>query len=168
MKIAKRLKIPAVLTAALAAALAAPTLAPAASADTMKMQAGTLVCELTSKTNLILVSKRRFHCHFNLAGSSSIERYRGEVTNVGADLEVTSTEQIVWLVLAPSVNIPAGALAGKYLGAGASATAGVGVGARALIGGVDNSISLQPLSLSGSKGFGASAVISGMVLRFEG
>jgi len=95
MKIAKRLKIPAVLTVALAAALAAPT-------------------------------------------------------------------------LAPSVNIPAGALAGKYLGAGASATAGVGVGARALIGGVDNSISLQPLSLSGSKGFGASAVISGMVLRFEG
>jgi len=166
MKSVKRLFNPAI---AAVAALTATALSVApATADAIKMQAGTLVCELTSKTNLILVSKRRFHCHFNPAGSTNIERYRGEITNVGADLEVTRTEQIVWLVFAPSVDMPSGALAGKYLGAGASATAGVGLGARALIGGVDNSISLQPLSLSGSKGFGASAVISGLVLRFDG
>ena len=93
------------------------------------VQAGTLTCELTGKTNFILVSKRKFNCRFDPAGDKAIESYSGEITSIGVDLEVTSSEQIVWLVLAPSTNIPAGGIAGSYGGAGASATAGVGLGA---------------------------------------
>jgi hypothetical protein len=128
------------------------------------VQSGTLVCELRGKTNLILYSKRKFDCRFDPAGSRAVESYGGEITNIGADLEVTKTEQIVWLVFAPSANIPAGALAGSYVGGGASAAFGVGLGARAMIGGSENSIALQPLSMSGSTGFGASAGISGLTL----
>ncbi len=128
------------------------------------VQAGTLTCELTGKTNFILVSKRRFDCKFDPAGSKPNEKYKGVITNIGADLEVTKTEQIVWLVMAPSADVPSGGLAGNYGGAGASATVGVGLGARALIGGFKKSVALQPLSMSGSKGFGASAAIQGLKL----
>ena len=128
------------------------------------VQSGTLVCELRGKTNLILYSKRKFDCRFDPAGSRAVESYGGEITNIGADLEVTKTEQIVWLVFAPSADIPAGALAGTYVGGGASAAFGVGLGARAMIGGSENSIALQPLSMSGSTGFGASAGITGLEL----
>ncbi len=128
------------------------------------IQAGTLVCELREKTNLILYSKRKFDCRFDPAGSRAIESYKGEITNIGADLEVTKTEQIVWLVFAPSADIPAGALAGSYAGGGASVAVGVGLGARAMIGGLKNSFTLQPLSMSGSTGFGVSAGILGLKL----
>ena len=128
------------------------------------VQAGTLVCELQGKTNLILFSKRKFDCRFDPAGSRAVEAYGGEITNIGVDLEVTKTEQIVWLVFAPSADIPAGALAGSYVGGGASAAVGVGLGARAMIGGLNNSFTLQPLSMSGSTGFGASAGILGLTL----
>ncbi len=128
------------------------------------VQSGTLVCELRGKTNLILYSARKFDCRFDPVGSRAIESYGGEITNIGADLEVTKTEQIVWLVFAPSADIPAGALAGSYIGGGASATAGVGLGARAMIGGLNNSFTLQPLSMSGSTGFGAAAGILGLTL----
>ncbi len=138
--------------------------AHAGSAHAGSIQAGTLVCELRGKTNLILYSARKFDCRFDPAGSRAIESYGGEITNIGVDLEVTKTEQIVWLVFAPSADIPAGALAGSYVGGGASATAGVGLGARALIGGLKNSFALQPLSMSGSTGFGASVGILGLTL----
>ncbi len=128
------------------------------------IQAGTLVCELREKTNLILYSKRTFDCRFDPAGSRAIESYGGEITNIGADLEVTKTEQIVWLVFAPSADMPAGALAGSYVGGGASVAVGVGLGARAMIGGLNNSFTLQPLSMSGSTGFSASAGILGLTL----
>ncbi len=134
------------------------------SAHAGSIQAGTLVCELREKTNLILYSTRKFDCRFDPAGSRAIESYRGEITNIGADLEVTKTEQIVWLVFAPSADMPAGALAGKYIGGGASAAVGVGLGARAMIGGLNNSFTLQPLSMSGSTGFGVSAGILGLTL----
>ncbi len=128
------------------------------------VQAGTLTCELTGKTNFILVSKRKFNCRFDPAGNKAIESYSGEITSIGVDLEVTSSEQIVWLVFAPSTDVPGGGLAGSYGGAGASATAGVGLGARAMIGGSGDSLTLQPLSMSGSTGFGASAAITGLTL----
>ena len=116
------------------------------------------------RTSAPQLTTRKFDCRFDPAGSRAIESYRGEITNIGADLEVTKTEQIVWLVFAPSADMPAGALAGKYVGGGASAAVGVGLGARAMIGGLNNSFTLQPLSMSGSTGFGAAAGILGLTL----
>jgi hypothetical protein len=56
-------------------------------------------------------------------------------------------------------------LAGHFGGVGANATVGVGIGANLLVGGSDNSISLQPLSLQGQTGLSAVAGVVDVDLR---
>jgi hypothetical protein len=68
-------------------------------------------------------------------------------------------------VFAPTRRVGPGDLAGSYGGASASATAGVGVGANALVGGSNNTIALQPVSVQGQTGLGVAAGIAGMELR---
>ena len=58
-----------------------------------------------------------------------------------------------------------GDLAGTYGGASASATVGVGVGANVLVGGSNNTIALQPVSLQGQTGLGVAAGVAGLELR---
>ncbi len=57
-----------------------------------------------------------------------------------------------------------GALDGDYVGVSASATVGVGLGANALIGGLDKSVALQPLSVSGEKGLNVAAGVGAISL----
>ena len=71
---------------------------------------------------------------------------------------------IVWAVVAPTINLAPGALAGNYVGATAGATAGVGVGANVLIGGSGNSIALQPVSIEGNTGLNVAAGIGAISL----
>ncbi len=56
-------------------------------------------------------------------------------------------------------------LEGDYAGATASATIGVGLGANVLIGGLDKSIALQPLSVEGNKGLNIAAGIGAISLH---
>jgi hypothetical protein len=74
---------------------------------------------------------------------------------------------MAWAVLAPTNNPGPGLLAGTYVGATGSASVGVGVGANVLFGGFGNSISLQPLSIEGSKGFNVAGGIAEMTLSFQ-
>jgi hypothetical protein len=67
-----------------------------------------------------------------------------------------------WAVLAPTRQIGPGEQAGNYVGAASSATVGVGDGANALIGGSNNTIALQPLSLQVQTGLSNSAGIAGL------
>ena len=60
-----------------------------------------------------------------------------------------------------------GALEGDYAGATASATVGVGLGANVLIGGLDKSIALQPLSVSGNTGLNIAAGVGVITLKYE-
>ena len=69
------------------------------------------------------------------------------------------------MVNAPSRRLGRGALAGHFGGVGANATVGVGFGANLLVGGSDNSISLQPLSLQGQTGLSVVAGIVDVELR---
>jgi len=55
-------------------------------------------------------------------------------------------------------------LTGRYTGATAQATIGVGLGANVLVGG-QNSIALQPLSISGQTGLNVAAGISSLHLQ---
>jgi hypothetical protein len=61
-------------------------------------------------------------------------------------------------VWAPTVGIPAGALAGEYVGASGDIGLGLGVGANVLIGGSGRTFALQPVSLEGSVALGVSAL----------
>jgi hypothetical protein len=75
------------------------------------------------------------------------EHYVGNISKFGADIGYTQGGILVWTVIAPTAALGPGALAGNYVGGTASATVGVGLGANALVGGSNNSIALQPLSI---------------------
>jgi hypothetical protein len=145
--------------AASAMALAAP-----ASADGVKV--GTLACHVSSGWGFVFGSSRDLHCEFH-PNNRMGEHYEGTIKKFGVDLGYTSGGEIIWLVFAPTSGIPAGALQGTYAGATASATVGVGVGAHALIGGMDRSIALQPLSLEGNTGLNVAAGIGAIDLEYR-
>ena len=68
--------------------------------------------------------------------------------------------------LAPTANAYAlGALAGDYVGASAEATAAVGVGANVLVGGSEQTMTLQPLSVQGQTGLNLALGVSKFQLR---
>ena len=66
--------------------------------------------------------------------------------------------------LRPTAALAPGTLAGNYVGGTASATVGVGVGANALVGGFNNSIALQPLSIEANRGLNVAAGVAEMTL----
>jgi hypothetical protein len=68
-------------------------------------------------------------------------------------------------VFAPTGTVNAGALEGNYGGATASAAVGVGAGANVLIGGSSNTISLQPVSISGATGLNVAGGIAALSLK---
>jgi hypothetical protein len=69
------------------------------------------------------------------------------------------------VVLAPTNEVGPGALAGDYAGVSAAVAAGLGVGAKALVGGYDKSIALQPLSVEGLEGINVAGGIAVLTLE---
>ena len=67
-------------------------------------------------------------------------------------------------MFAPTAQIGPGSLAGSYGGATAGATVGVGGAVNALVGGSNNTISLQPVSFQGNTGLNVAAGIASMTL----
>ena len=73
---------------------------------------------------------------------------------------------MVWAVFAPTNGPLPGSLNGHYVGATAGATVGVGASANVLVGGLDRSIALQPLSVEGKQGLNLAAGIGAMTLEY--
>ena len=93
-------------------------------------------------------------------------RYEGQITSIGIDLSVTQEMTLVWAVLTTTTDGNVGdQLRGEYVGAGAAVAVGGGVGLNALVGGSERAITLQPVSVSGSVGAGASIGIDAFQLR---
>lgn len=138
------------------AALSGPASAQSA------VNAGTLTCNVASGFGFIFGSSKALNCTFS--GVGRVEHYVGSITKFGADIGYTSGGVLVWTVVAPVAAMVPGALGGNYGGATASATVGVGVGANALIGGSNNTIALQPLSIEGNTGLNVAAGIAGITL----
>jgi hypothetical protein len=139
------------------AALAGPAMAQGA------VNVGTLTCNVASGFGFIFGSSKAVNCTF--AGLGRAEHYVGNITKFGADIGYTSGGVLVWTVVAPVGAMRPGALSGNYGGATASATVGVGVGANALIGGSNNTIALQPLSIEGNTGLNVAAGVAGLTLN---
>jgi hypothetical protein len=72
------------------------------------------------------------------------------ISKFGLDLGATTGARMVWIVYAPTAAYQS--LGGTYAGATAEATFGAGLGANVLIGGSNNTIALQPLSIQGQSG----------------
>lgn len=151
------------LTATFFAAIVgiAAMVGPAAAQSAVKV--GTLTCNVASGFGFIFGSSKALNCTYSGAGGSQ-EHYVGNITKFGADIGYTAGGILVWTVVAPVAVMHPGALAGSYAGGTASATVGVGVGANALIGGSNNTIALQPLSIEGNTGLNVAAGIASITL----
>jgi len=128
------------------------------------VEAGVLNCTVHGGAGLVFGSSKALDCTFK-GTSGGTEHYRGSITKFGLDLGFTSQSQIIWTVFAPSADLPAGALAGNYGGVSAEATVGLGVGANALVGGSNDTVALQPVSVQGQQGLNLAVGISQLQLR---
>ena len=145
----------------IAVAVMSPLPALAAEAG---VAAGTLTCNVAGGWGFIFGSSKDVQCIFESLGRTT-ERYTGELTKFGADIGYSGAGVMVWGVVAPTVNVASGSLEGAYAGATGGASVGVGVGANVLIGGVNNSIALQPLSVEGRTGLNVAAGIGALNLK---
>lgn len=144
-----------------AAIVGAIGLALPAQANGIKV--GTLTCHQASGFGMVLGSTRSVRCVFSSGDRE--ERYHGSVTKAGVDIGYQGAGTLVWSVIAPHYDTPRGALAGHYGGVTAGAAVGVGLGANALVGGLDRSFALQPVSVQGTTGFEVAAGVGGMTLE---
>jgi len=131
------------------------------------VKVGSLTCDVDAGWGFIIGSSKKLHCEFQ-PNSAAVDRYEGTMSKFGADIGFTTAGKLVWAVIAPTTSVRPGALAGDYAGATASATAGVGVGANVLVGGMDKSFTLQPVSFEGNTGLNVSGGIGVMTLRPAG
>jgi Protein of unknown function (DUF992) len=126
------------------------------------VQVGTLTCNASGAWGFIFGSTRDLACTFT--GPGGVQRYSGQIAQFGVNIGYTEGGVLIWTVIAPTAQLRPGDLAGTYGGATASATVGVGVGANVLIGGNNNTISLQPLSIETNQGLNVAAGIASMTL----
>ena len=146
-------------TVAVAAlALAVPALAQ------NNVKVGELRCAVASGLGMILTSSHSMGCTYTSAQGYS-EQYTGTIRKFGLDIGVTDHGVLAWAVFAPTEGVSRHALAGEYVGVGASATAGAGFGANALVGGSGRSIALQPFSVEAQTGLALSAGVASMTLQ---
>jgi hypothetical protein len=129
-----------------------------------RVEAGVLECRGTT-ASFIVGSVTELQCLFRPSVGGPAEPYAATIRRVGPDIGFTSETAVAWAVLAPTNRLGPGDLRGNYAGAGASATAGVGVGANVLVGGSNNTIALQPVSVQAQTGLSIAAGLAGLELR---
>ncbi|MCX7348773.1 MAG: DUF992 domain-containing protein [Alphaproteobacteria bacterium] len=124
---------------------------------------GVLVCDVSGSIGLILGGTEAASCTFQ--GPNGAENYKGRITQIGLDIGVTAGAVMSWAVFAPG-QVGKGALAGTYAGATADASFAVGLGANVLVGGSQQSIALQPVSVEGSAGVNVAAGLASFKLEY--
>jgi Protein of unknown function (DUF992) len=144
-----------ILTGALAAADAQPV---------QRVQIGILECRGGASIGFIVGSVTNLGCVLRIDGQPE-DRYIATIRKVGVDLGITKESGLAWGVYSPVARLGPGDLSGNYAGAQGSATLGVGVGGNVLVGGSNNSIALQPLSLQGQVGVNIAAGLESLELR---
>lgn len=129
------------------------------------VEIGVLTCKLQDVDNNIVYTKETFSCEF-APKEQDIVTYSGVIQSVGVDLQVKKDTTLVWGVIAPTEwDGQQGALRGTYVGGSAEVSLVGGVGAKVLVGGFEDSFTLQPISVSGIVGGGASVGIQKFELR---
>ena len=129
------------------------------------VKAGILECHVASGFGFIFGSSKDLNCLYSPDNHKNSQRYTGKIQKFGVDIGYTRSGILIWIVIAPTNDVDRGALQGKYVGLSAQATVGLGLGANALIGG-GNSMTLQPLSISGQTGLNVAGGIGAVTLRW--
>ncbi len=147
--------------ALVAAVVSVAAALPMATTAQAAVKTGVLTCHVSAGVGLIFGSRRNVECEYR-SRRGTTEFYKGRIDRVGLDVGVTRNSVIVWNVFEPTRRH--GDLSGRYTGATAQATVGVGLGANVLVGGGENSIALQPLSVSAQTGLNLAAGVSSLHL----
>jgi hypothetical protein len=148
------------------AGLAATMLASGASAQQPlnRVQVGVLECRGGASVGFVVGSVTHLGCVLRVEGVPE-DRYIATIRKVGLDLGITQETALAWGVFAPVARLAPGDLTGTYAGAQGSASLGVGVGGNVLVGGSNNTIALQPLSVQGQVGINVAAGLESLELR---
>jgi hypothetical protein len=129
-----------------------------------RIKVGVLECRGAASVGFIVGSVTNLGCVLRIDGVPD-DRYIATIRKVGVDLGITQESALAWAVYAPVARLGPGDLSGNYAGAQGSASVGVGIGGNALIGGSNNSIALQPLSVQGQVGVNLAAGLESLELR---
>src|SRR5215471_15804910 len=134
-------------------------------------QVGTLSCRVDPNIGFIIVGHQPMQCVYTQAPNAILQvppqSYDGALSTIGVALGVSTGSVLGWAVFAPTTGVPAGALAGEYVGVSADVGLGLGAGANVLLGGSNRTIALQPLSLQGSTAINVIAGASSLKLRWH-
>lgn len=144
-------------TALLATLFAAPASAAA-------LELGVLDCTIDGGTGYVIASNKGVACTFRPANGRATEAYTGVISKLGVDLGQTNQGTLQWAVLAATRSAEGDQLAGKYVGVNAEASVVTGGGANLLVGGFQDAISLQPLSVQAQTGLNLAVAVTSMEL----
>jgi hypothetical protein len=145
-------------------ALVASVIGARAQQPVQRVQVGVLECRGGASVGFIVGSVTNLGCVLRVEGLPE-DRYVATIRKVGLDLGITEETALAWGVYAPVARLGPGDLSGNYAGAQGSASVGVGVGGNVLVGGSNNSIALQPLSVQGQVGLNVAAGLESLELR---
>jgi hypothetical protein len=149
-------------TLALVAVLAVPAAAQAPQSWT---QVGGLSCKVDPNIGFIIVGHQPMQCLFTPNAPLPPQAYEGAINTVGLNVGISAGGVLGWAVFAPTAGLPAGALAGEYVGVSGDIGIGLGAGANVLLGGSARTVALQPLSLQGSVALNVVLGVSSLKLR---
>ena len=136
----------------------------AATAQSRRIQVGTLTCSLSSGIGLLVGSQRNVSCLFRGMSGEPDEPYTGTMTRVGLDLGFT-TGSVINLTVFAKTDRYKGMLTGTYTGASAEMALAACLGANVLVGGSSQTVALQPLSVQGQIGIDIATGIGSLDLH---
>lgn len=141
--------------------------APAMAQQEKRTEVGVLDCVVEGGAGFVIGSQKDLSCTFTAAETARPkEVYTGKVSKFGLDVGITGVTLMQWLVLAPTTDpFGPGALDGNYVGASAEITAAIGGGANILIGGSNQTIVLQPVSVQAQTGLNLAVGVSEFTLN---
>jgi hypothetical protein len=148
----------------IAAGVLALALGSSDPAPAQRIKAGVLTCDVSGGLGFIVGSQKEVSCLFSPDQPGPQEAYVGTITKIGLDIGVTGAGVMVWGVFTET-NRGFGFLAGDYVGASGEASLAAGLGANVLIGGSNQTVALQPLSVSGQVGLNLAVGVADLHLR---
>jgi hypothetical protein len=150
----------------IAAAALALAFVPADPAGAQRVRAGVLTCDISPGLSFVIGSEKTVACNFAPEPPGPPQVYSGSISKFGLDVGATGGGVMVWAVFTDSLAPPgAGFLAGDYFGASGQVTVAAGLGANVLLGGSNNTVALQPLSVSTSVGLNFALGVAELRLR---
>jgi hypothetical protein len=148
------------------AAALALAFVPADPAGAQRVRAGVLTCDISPGLSFVIGSEKTVACNFAPEPPGPPQVYSGSISKFGLDVGATGGGVMVWAVFTDSLAPPGPAfLAGDYFGASGQVTVAAGLGANVLIGGSNNTIALQPVSVSTSVGLNLALGVAELHLR---